>query len=102
VMGGIISAWNMSVVGESFSVVMASATSEEETAGNSSTCNCQSRDLLREWGLYSTLYEEPLEASHTRFHKRKQLIGIPWDDTSIEPNIDPALSLRSLDLLLQS
>jgi hypothetical protein len=49
--GGHISAWNRSVVGESFSVVMASATSEEETAGNSSTCNYQSRDLPRGLGF---------------------------------------------------
>ena len=37
VMGGIISAWNINVVGVSARVVIASATSEEETAGNSST-----------------------------------------------------------------
>ncbi len=37
VMGGIISAWNISVVGVDERVVIASATSEEETAGNSST-----------------------------------------------------------------
>lgn len=37
VIGGIISAWNMRVVGTSLRVVMARATSEEETAGNSST-----------------------------------------------------------------
>lgn len=36
-MGGIISAWNMRVVWEAERVFIASATSEEETAGNSST-----------------------------------------------------------------
>jgi hypothetical protein len=37
VIGGIISAWNIRVVGELARVVMARAMSEEETAGNSST-----------------------------------------------------------------
>lgn len=37
VMGGIISAWNMSVVEESLSVLSTRAISSEETAGNSST-----------------------------------------------------------------
>jgi len=38
-MGGIISAWNMRVVGEFLRVVMARETSSDETAGNSSTCS---------------------------------------------------------------
>jgi len=37
VIGGIISAWNMRVVGWSARVVMARATSDEDMAGNSST-----------------------------------------------------------------
>lgn len=37
VMGGIISAWNMRVVGVSFNFCMASSMSDDETAGNSST-----------------------------------------------------------------
>jgi hypothetical protein len=37
-MGGIISAWNMRVVEESFRVVRARDMSVEVTAGNSSTC----------------------------------------------------------------
>ena len=39
-MGGIISAWNMRVVAELARVFIARATSDEETAGNSSTCIC--------------------------------------------------------------
>ena len=57
VIGGIISAWNMRVVGVPLRVVIARATSDEETAGNSSTFCSVSQAILdyRTWSLLRSL-----------------------------------------------
>lgn len=101
-MGGIISAWNMRVVGDLARVVIARAMSSEETAGNSSTFSTILVEVRRSGeGTYSAFNEEALEAADTCFHKGEQFMGIPWNYPTIEPNINPTLSLCSLDLLLQ-
>lgn len=50
---------------------------------------------------HPALYKKTFESPHTRLHKREKLVGIPRNYASIKSNIDPALTLRSLDLLVQ-
>lgn len=51
---------------------------------------------------HSRLNHETLEASNTSFNQRLQLVGIPGNYTTIEADIDPALSPASLELLLET
>jgi hypothetical protein len=51
---------------------------------------------------YTRLDQETLETSNTSLDERKQLIGIARDDTTVETNIDPALSLTGAKLLLEA
>jgi hypothetical protein len=51
---------------------------------------------------YTRLDQETLETSNTSLDERKQLIGVTRDDTTVETNIDPALSLTGAKLLLEA
>src|SRR6478736_2912011 len=99
-MGGIISAWNMRVVGLSLRVSMARAMSLEDTAGNSSTYECQLATQLTKQETYTRLAQESFKSSNTSFNKRSQLISITRNNTSIKSNINPALSPARPQLLL--
>lgn len=51
---------------------------------------------------YTTVNQETLEAADTLLDKSLELARIAGDDTAIETDINPALALGSLDLLLQA
>lgn len=107
VIGGIISAWNMRVVGSSANSAMAFLISSGVTAGNSSTYlivnillnyKVRKKDLV----TYTTVNEESLEAPYTLLDESLELASITRDDAAIETDIHPALALSSLDLFVQS
>ena len=70
-MGGIISAWNISVVGGPARVVMASATSKEDTAGvSSSTCEITNVSPMPIEGVRAALTPLSIEILQILVHPR--------------------------------
>jgi len=63
VMGGIISAWNISVVASLASSFMASVMSSTETAGNSSTCMLRlALCSFSQLGIFRTVLKSQMSA----------------------------------------
>ena len=47
---------------------------------------------------YTTVTQETLEATDTRINQALEVLVVPWNDATVEPNINPALSLGSVHL----
>lgn len=85
----------------------------EDMAGNSSTWMVQNVSLFQRKEIvkttragitqtYSAINQKCLEAADPVFNQGFEFVSVPRNDTAIKANVNPALSLRSPQFLLES